>query len=73
MVEGNQEAMMKKLLLSAVLAAATLGGVAVATAQPYAGPPPGWSGSHYYWHGRHYHNRSFVWDRGHHHRSWRYW
>lgn len=61
---------MKKLLLSAVLAASTLGAVSAAVAQP---PPPGWVGQHYYWHGRHYHNRAYVWDRWHRHRAWRYW
>jgi hypothetical protein len=69
LIEGLKEATMKKLILSAVLAAATLGAVTAAVAQP---PPPGWVGQHYFWHGQHYHHRAWAWDN-HHRRYYRYW
>ena len=64
-------------MLLAAAAVTMLGSVSAANAQPdrHRGPPPppppGWAGPHYYWHGRYYHHRDWVYDR-HHHRHWRY-
>ena len=65
-----REALRKTILCTAVIGT-TLGAVASADAQPYPPPPPGWAGPHYYWHGRHYHHRRWVFDRFH-HRVYRY-
>jgi len=63
-----------KRALRPVLAALGLivGASTLAVAQPAPPPPPpGWSGPHYYWHGRHFHHRRWIHDR-HHGGSWRY-
>ncbi len=61
-----------RVLLLAVGMTASVPCIAPALAQPYPGPPPGWYGPHYYWHGHHWHHRVWGWDRWHHHHFWRY-
>jgi hypothetical protein len=62
-----------RMAMMGLLAALAVGGVASsATAQVVVvGPPVGWVGPHYYWHGRHWHHRYWGHDRFH-HGYWRY-
>jgi hypothetical protein len=59
-------------VLAAAMVAGVLGRAPVAAAQVIIGPPPGWVGPHYYWHGRHWHHHRWYGDRFHHHGYWRY-
>ncbi len=64
-------AILNRHILAVVVVVAALGCASVAHAQPYYGPPPGWVGHHYFWHGHHWHHREWAYDR-YHHRYWRY-
>lgn len=60
-----------RFIAVAAIASACILPAATASAQPYPPPPPGWAGPHYYWHGQHWHHRSWAYGPRH-RRYWRY-